>query len=81
LSWSESLAVIDALLKSRNLSRDQVGVDHIMIRLQFMGDGIKRGKSLTIRVSPRSCSLKSEDDEELQAVADSCLRRWEVIHE
>lgn len=60
------------------LSREQVGVDPIVIRLQFMGDGNKRGKSLSIRLSPRSCNLKSEDDEELQVVGDRCLRRWGI---
>jgi hypothetical protein len=81
LPWSESLKVIDDLLCSRDLSRDQVGVDHILVRLLFMGDGSKRGKSLTIRISPRSCSLKAEDDEELQVVGNRCLRRWGVIYE
>jgi len=81
LSWTDSLSVIDDLLGSRDLSRDQVGVDHIQFRLQFIGDGTKRGKSLTIRISPRSCSLKAEDDEELQTIAGGCLRRWGVIND
>lgn len=79
LSWADALSVIDDLLRSRDLSREQVGVDHIVVRLQFMGDGNKRGKVLSIRLSPRSCSLKSEDDEELQVVGDRCLRRWGII--
>lgn len=81
LSWADSLSVIDDLLGSRDLSRDQVGVDHIQIRIQFLGDGTKRGKTLTLRMSPRSCNLKAEDDEELQVVADRCLRRWGVIND
>ena len=60
---------------------DQVGVDHIQLRIQFMTDGTKRGKTLTLRMSPRSCNLKAEDDEELQFVADRCLRRWGVIND
>lgn len=79
--WSDSLALIDSLLESRDLSRDQVGVDHIQIRIQFMGDGNKRGKTLTFRISPRSCNLKAEDDEELQAIIGNCLRRWGVIND
>lgn len=78
--WSESLKVIDDLLASRDLSRSQVAVDHILIRLQFMGDGSRRGKSLTIKISPRSCDLKRADDEDLQVVADRCLHRWRVIN-
>jgi len=81
LSWADALAVIDDLLSSRDLSRDQVGIDHIVVRLQFMGNGTKRGKLLSIRMSPRSCNLKSEDDEELQAVGDRCLRRWRMIND
>lgn len=81
MSWADSLTVIDDLLGSRDLSRDQVGVDQIHIRFQFLGDGTKRGKTLTIRMSPRSSSLKSEDGEELQVVADRCLHRWGVIND
>lgn len=81
MSWADSLTLIDDLLESRDLSRDQVGVDHIQIRIQFLGDGTKRGKTLTLRVSPRSCNLKAEDDEELQAVGGQCLRRWGVIND
>ena len=80
MSWADALALIDDLLDARDLSRDQVGVDHIQIRIQFMGDGTKRGKSLTLRVSPRSCNLKAEDDEELQVVAKRCLIRWGVLN-
>lgn len=81
MSWADTLALIDDLLESRDLSRDQVGVDHIQIRIQFLGDGTKRGKTLTLRMSPRSCNLKAEDDEELQAMASQCLRRWGVIND
>jgi hypothetical protein len=81
MPWSDSLTLIDGLLESRDLSRDQVGVDHIQIRIQFMGDGTKRGKTLTLRMSPRSCNLKAEDDEELQGIVDNCLRRWGVIND
>jgi hypothetical protein len=80
MSWTDSLALIDDLLKSRDLSRDQVGVDQIQIRIQFLGDGTKRGKTLTLRISPRSCNLKAEDDEEVQFTADGCLRRWGIIN-
>lgn len=80
LSWADAVTVIDDLLGSRDLSRDQVGIDHIVVRIQFMGDGTKRGKTLSIRMSPRSCSLKAEGDEELQAVGDRCLRRWRMIN-
>ena len=81
MPWSDSLTLIDGLLESRDLSRDQVGVDHIQIRIQYMGDGTKRGKTLTLRMSPRSCNLKAEDDEELQGIVGNCLRRWGVIND
>ena len=53
LPWSECLAIMDAMLASRNLSRDQVAVDHLQIRIRLRGDGEHRGKSLTIRISPQ----------------------------
>ena len=80
LPWSECLAIMDAMLASRNLSRDQVAVDHLQIRIRLLGDGEHRGKSLTIRISPRSCDLKREDDEDLQFLGQQLLQRWEIIH-
>jgi hypothetical protein len=80
MSWFHSLELIDSLLQSRDLSRDQVAVDHIQIRFQFTGDEAKRGKTFTLRMSPRSSNLKAEDDEELQVIVENCLRRWGVIN-
>lgn len=79
MPWSDALTIVDDLLTSRDLSRTQVCVDEIYLRLQFLGEGDKRGKTLTFRVTPRSSGLKSIDDEEYQAIAERCLRRWEVI--
>jgi hypothetical protein len=81
LPWSQCLTIIDAMLASRDLSRDQVAVDHMQLRIRFLGDGERRGKSLTIRISPRCCDLKREDDEELQVVGERLLKRWEIIDE
>ena len=79
MPWADALAIIDDLLASRDLSRSQVCVDEIYLRLQFLGEDDKRGKTLTFRVTPRSSNLKSVADEEYQAIAERCLRRWEVI--
>lgn len=79
LAWSESLRIIDDLLAGRDLSRQQVAIDLIQVRIRFLGDGERRGKSVTIRISPRSCDLKREDDEDVQVVAGRCLKRWRII--
>jgi hypothetical protein len=44
-----------------------------------MSDGLRNGTSLTIKMSPRASDLKRIDDEELQAIADRCFRRWGII--
>lgn len=80
MTWPDSIRVVDDLLGSRDLSRDQVAVDNIQIRMQLFGDGTRRGKPLTLRVSPRTSNLKSVDDEQIQFVADRCLRKWGIIN-
>jgi hypothetical protein len=79
VEWDAALLIIDDLLESRGLTRSHVTVEHIHIRLNFMGDGLRNGTSLTIKMSPRASDLKRIDDEELQAIADRCFRRWGII--
>lgn len=79
LPWTQALENLDALLASRDLSRSQVGVEEVRIRVQLMGDGERRGQVLTINVTPRSCDLKSQDDD-LRIVGAKCLRAWGIDH-
>lgn len=80
LPWGQALENLDALLASRDLSRSQVGVEEVRIRVQLMGDGERRGRVLTINVTPRSCDLKSQDDDDLRILGEKCLRAWGIDH-
>lgn len=80
LSWIEALENLDALLASRDLSRTQVSVEEVRIRVQLMGDGDRPGRILTINVTPRSCDLKSQDDDDLRTLGEKCLRTWGIDH-
>ncbi|GIW90230.1 MAG: hypothetical protein KatS3mg109_0662 [Pirellulaceae bacterium] len=80
LPWAHALDNLDALLASRDLSRSQVNVEEVRIRVQLMGDGERRGRVLTINVTPRSCDLKSKDDEDLRILGEKCLRAWGIDH-
>jgi hypothetical protein len=80
LPWVQALANLDDLLASRDLSRSQVGVEEVRIRVQLMGDGERRGRVLTINVTPRSCDLKSQDDDDLRVLGEKCLRAWGIDH-
>ncbi|HEX3999764.1 MAG TPA: hypothetical protein VHX65_14530 [Pirellulales bacterium] len=78
LSWSRVLEILDSLLAARDLSRSQVTVEEIRIRIQLLGDGQKRGRVITINVTPRSCNLKSLDDEELREIGEHCFKTWRI---
>jgi hypothetical protein len=80
LPWTQTLQNLDAVLASRDLSRSQVGVEEVRIRVQLMGDGERRGRVLTINVTPRSCDLKSQDDDDLRVLGEKCLRAWGIDH-
>lgn len=78
LPWPKVLENLDALLASRDLGRSQVNVDHIRIRIQLRGDGRRRGRVLTINITPRACDLKDQDDDELRVLGERCLRQWGI---
>lgn len=80
LPWSQTMQNLDALLASRDLSRSQVSVEEVRIRIQLLGDGERRGRVLTINVTPRSCDLKSQDDDDLRILGEKCLRAWGIDH-
>lgn len=78
LPWPRTLETLDALLDSRDLRRDQVGVEDVRIRIHLLGDGDRRDRILTINVTPRACDLKSQDDDELRLLGEKCLRAWRI---
>lgn len=80
LSWTKALQNLDALLASRDLSRSQVGVEEVRIRVRLLGDGERRGRTLSINVTPRACDLKSQDDDDLRVLGEKCLRTWGIDH-
>lgn len=78
LPWHQALENLDALLASRDLSRSQVGVEEVRIRVRILEDGERRGRTLTINVTPRACDLKSQDDDDLRVFGEKCLRAWGI---
>jgi hypothetical protein len=78
ISWAKVQDNLDAILASRDLSRSQVSIDHIRIRIKLLGDGRRRGRVLTINITPRSCDLKDQDDDELRTLGERCLRQWRI---
>jgi hypothetical protein len=80
-SRSETLAVINSHLAAHRLNLSQVSVPQASIQLQFLGDGEKKGKKLTINVSyPNTSDLKSKPDD-VRIVAERCIRRWGILHD
>lgn len=74
-------AAIGRLLNAYGLDRTQVSVMQASIQLQFMGDGLKKGKKMTFSVScPNTSDLKSKPDD-VQVVGDRCIRRWGILRD
>jgi len=80
-TWRAIIEQLDALLTSMNLSRDQVTVDELCIAVQCVSEATRRGRSFTIRVTPRACDLKSLDDDELRVLGEDCLVAWRIDRE
>jgi hypothetical protein len=78
---SETLAVINSHLAAHRLNPSQVSVPQASIQLQFMGDGERKGKKLTINVSyPNTSDLKSKPDD-VRIIGERCIRRWGILHD
>lgn len=78
LSWPAALQRLDGMLASQGLTREQVTVEELRIRVQCRGDGERRGRVIPIRVTPRACNLKSQDDDQLRTIGEACLQNWEI---
>ena len=67
-------------LAAMQLSIDQVSVIQAGIQFQFMGDGTRKGKTMTVNVScPNTCDLKSKPEEQV-AIGRACFVRWGIIN-
>lgn len=77
-AWARVVETLDRMLAGVSLDRSQVGVEEICIRVQCVGDGERRGRRFTMRVSPRGSDLKSLDDDDLRVIGEGCLRAWEI---
>jgi hypothetical protein len=78
-SHGEVMGALYRLLDAMGLDRTQVSVAQVSIQLVFLGDGSRKGKSMTFRVScPASCDLKSKPDD-VRVVGERCMKRWGMV--
>lgn len=61
------------------LDFNQVSVTQAGIQFAFMGDGNRKGKTMTVNVScPNTCDLKSKPEEQ-EVIGKTCFVRWGII--
>ncbi len=77
--WASTLQRLDAMLASNGLTRNQVTIGEVRVRLTLVAHGNKRARSFLINITPKASDLKSQDDDDLRALGDRCLRLWEII--
>lgn len=71
---------IAAQLASMQLTIDQVSVIQAGIQFQFMGDGTRKGRPMTVNVScPNTCDLKSKPEEQ-EIIGRACFVRWGILN-
>jgi hypothetical protein len=67
-------------LASMQLGFDQISVTQAGIQFQFMGNGDRKGKTMTVNVScPNTCDLKSKPEEQ-EMIGRACFVRWGIIN-
>lgn len=67
-------------LASMQLTIDQVSVIQAGIQFQFMGDGTRKGRPMTVNVScPNTCDLKSKPEEQ-EIIGRACFVRWGILN-
>jgi hypothetical protein len=67
-------------LASMQLGFDQISVTQAGIQFQFMGNGDRKGKTMTVNVScPNTCDLKSKPEEQ-ELIGRACFIRWGIIN-
>lgn len=77
-TWASAMQQVDRALKSLDLDRLQVTVEEFVFYMQCVGDGDRKGRRQTIRVTPRACNLKSQDDEDLRVLGEDVLKQLEI---
>jgi len=78
IPWRQVLSRVDALAASVGLARDQLGIEEIVVLVQCVGNGERRGRRFRYRVTPRACDLKSLDDDDLRVIGEECNRSWGI---
>lgn len=78
---AETLTAINKHLAAHGLDRSQVSATQASIQLQFVGDGEKKGKKMTFKVScPNTCDMKTKPDD-VRVIGDRCIQRWGILND
>jgi len=77
-TWRRVLDRLDAMLASMDLSRQQITVEEIWIKIKCLSEGEKRPRTLPVTVTPRACNLKSQDEDDLRVIGERCLKAWRI---
>jgi len=72
-TWPQNVELLDRILAAYDHRRSQVKIESIHLRLQFLGE---QHKQLTIRVTPNTCSIKSDDDQARREMCERCVQAW-----
>jgi hypothetical protein len=56
-------------------------VEEFVLYMQCVSEGDRRGRRQTIRVTPRACNLKSQDDDNLRVLGEQLLKHLGVDHD
>lgn len=73
LDWNRRLEQLDRLLAAYDHTRNQIEVVSLDLRFEFHDS---KHRSLTIRLSPRTCNIRSDDDELRRDMCDQCVTAW-----
>lgn len=80
-TWDKIIEKLDHMITAIDLSRAQLTVEEIWIRIQCSRNGEKRPRMINLKVTPRACNLKSIDDDDLQEIGLNCLEAWKISHD
>ena len=72
-TWPQNVEILDRMLAAYEHQRSQIKIESIHLRLQFLGH---QHKQLTIRVTPNTCSIKSDDDQARRVMCERCVQAW-----
>lgn len=72
-TWPQNVELLDRILSAYNHQRSLIKVESIHLRLQFLG---QQHKQITIRVTPNTSSMKSDDDQARREMCERCVQAW-----